>query len=234
LPDAQETAEERLDTILTDGVALDLFNAKACAAFLEEIDRHVDAINSKKVGKAYFATQQQVLQEHMLLLIWRLFEPYSNKNENRTIPQALHLIRESKSTLPFRNRPAAIEFARNSLPNETIEDSICDSQLREVWLKAASVKLPRPQENAKNELSRALHKIQNIRHQALAHRAEVSRSTLLAPPWLTLQELLETAEDLLTGFERAFLISRHNLKIDLARPLVSLKNLLREAGIIPQ
>ena len=234
LPEIRRTPVEQLTDIVSDGVALDVFGARMCAELLEELDSHVEQINTKKIGMAFFGNQQLILNHHMLLLIWRLFEPHTSDSSNRTIPAALGLIRASGSALPIQDRARALEFARSLPSAEHLSDSIDDDQLRDSWLKAATDRLPRPQETAKRDLSRALHKIQKVRHQALAHRADVGASLLIVPAWSTLRDLIETAEALMTAIADAFLTVSYSISTDVRRPVVSLRRLMAAAGIVPE
>ncbi len=89
-----------------------------------------------------------------------------------------------------------------------------------------------PQPKARKDLSRALHKIQEVRHRALAPCADTAKTSLLVPGWSTLRDLIEFTEALLTAIESAFLTVSHDISSDARRPVLSLRKPLQAAEIL--
>jgi hypothetical protein len=79
--DAQRTVEAILDDLVSEGVALDVYEADQARLLLEELDGFVEPINQSGIGKHFVANLQGILQRELVLSLSRLYEPYSDRNQ---------------------------------------------------------------------------------------------------------------------------------------------------------
>lgn len=106
----RSAAEVGLDDIVSEGVALDVFEADLARLLLEELDRFVEQINQTGTGKHFVANLQRILQRDLVLGLSRLYEPYSDRNPGRSLSAMVHHVETHATELRVWQRESLIDF----------------------------------------------------------------------------------------------------------------------------
>ena len=227
------SARELLDDVVCDGVAIDVFHADQARRLLEEFDLFVAPINAKGLGKRFVANLQLILERHLLLSIYLLYEPYSGRNPSRSISAAIHLISAHADELQIADRQPVFDFL--TFHGESSEDLACgsDEHLSRILVRYLNATLPQPNSGSGRPLDQALVNVKRVRDKALAHHDRVDRASLVVPAWAKLAELIGFARRFAVLIARSYLNVHHDLEHNAARAASSLRRLLKSAGLEP-
>lgn len=126
----QEDATSTLRTIVSKGIAIDLFHAHEASSLNLYIGEVADDINRATFG-AFFGSIQIILGRFQALSVARLYEAPSKRYTIRSIPTAISMLREHADVLPIEQRPGLEEALRRlGAPKQDVRNP-CDVQLTE-------------------------------------------------------------------------------------------------------
>lgn len=112
MTNAQRAAETILDDLVSEGVALDVYEADQARRRLEELDRFVEPINQSGIGKHFVANLQRILQRDLVSALARLYEPHSDRNPGRSLRAIVRHIRTHAAALPVWHPESVDELPR--------------------------------------------------------------------------------------------------------------------------
>jgi len=101
------TAREKLDEIVREGLAVDLYYADEANSLYSEIGQNADEINTATFG-AFFGGLQLILGRYLILSTARLFDAPNSKYQIRSLPSAILLLRNNRETLAIEQRPGLL------------------------------------------------------------------------------------------------------------------------------
>ena len=91
---------EKLEKIVRDGIATDIFIAERAYAVFKTIGEKSGEINSLRGSSTFFVSAQAAFKDQFLLSMARLFDNPSDKYETRCIKGVINLLAESPRSLP--------------------------------------------------------------------------------------------------------------------------------------
>jgi len=187
------SAQDELKDVISNGIALDIFNAEEAFALEEFIGINADAINKATFG-AFFGDLQLILNRQLILSLARIYEAPNNRYSIRSIPVGLKILEENAGTLPIPERPTLIKDLKKLGLDASMLNPMTDQELTIEVVNYLKGKIPRPIENG-SLLDRALHATQTLRNKNVAHPESIAWSDLPKPKYSELKTLIDIAKD---------------------------------------
>ncbi len=232
-------AGELLKDIVSNGIALDVFDAEEVFALDELIEENADSIYEAKFG-AFFGTLQRYLCRQLILSVARIFES-NNRYQLRSIPAALKIMRENSEELEIPERPTLvrelvvlgyIEHELNALPNQC---------LTELVVKHFEDAIPKAVAESEINLETALHALKTVRDKNVAHHEAIEWENLPKPTYAQLRELTELAKEFVSVVGLPYLSTVYRcdrgdylLSSDAGRAFRCLKRMLTKLGVLSE
>lgn len=224
-------AKAILDDLVSEGAALDVYEADQARRLLEELDRFVEPINQSGTGKHFAANLQGILQRELVLALSRLYEPYSDRHPGRSLRALIRHIRTHAAMLRVGHRESVINLLSVRGEPRAATGVLSDVDLSIRLSDLLDAQLPRPDATSGRPLDAALALLKTVRDKRIAHRDQVSRSVLLIPGWDHLIELIDEARTIVEMVAGAYVVAGYNLTSDAKAAARSLRRLLRSAGL---
>jgi AbiU2 len=231
MTEARSAAEVGLDDIVSEGVALDLFEADLARLLLEELDRFVEQINQTGIGKHFAANLQRILQRDLVLGLSRLYAPYSDRNPGRSLPAMLHHIETHAAELRVWQRESLIDFLTARGESRPTIEAFSDEHLSLSLSSHLGMHVARADATSGRPGDEALARLKTVRDKRVAHHDRVSHSSLLIPGWPHLVDLIDGARAMVEMVADTYLRVGYNLAGDAKDAARSLRRLLTRAGL---
>jgi hypothetical protein len=231
MTEARNAAEAGLDDIVSEGVALEVFEADQARLLLEELDRFVGQINETGLGKQFFANLQRILQRDLILGLSRLYEPYSVRNPGRSLPATAHHVATHAAELQVWNRQPLFNFLIIHGESRLEIEAFSDERLSLTLARHLDLNMVRADSTTGRPLDEALARPKAVRDKRIAHHDRVSHSSLLIPGWNHLVDLIDGARGTVELVADSYLRVSYNLVSDAKQAVHSLRRLLDRAGL---
>lgn len=184
---------EELKDIISNGIALDLFDAEEVLAIDEIVGRNANAINEATFGQ-FFGSLQRYIGRILILSVARIFEN-NERFKIRSIPAALKIMSENSSDLRIPERPTLIKEMINLGYIKSDLDQMTEKALTELVVSHFEVAIPKAVKESEIELESALHALKTVRDKNVAHHEAVEWNNLPKPTYAQLRELIEITKD---------------------------------------
>jgi hypothetical protein len=218
-----------LDDLISNGVALDLFEAKQARMLLDHLGLNAVAINTKGFGRI-FGQLQTTLERSFVLMLCRLLEREVQKYKIRSIPAALKFLDENHETSQILNRPHIVEFMMQRGFDHAPLNALPDSELTSALVSEFHSILPISDER-EHDLGEAISQLRTIRDKGIAHHEVVEVSELPSVKRYDIDALMEGVSELIDVVGPSYLAVHHDLDRDVKKTESSLEKLLRAAGV---
>lgn len=232
----KEDPKSTLRTIVSKGIAIDLFHAHEASSLDLYIGEVADDINRATFG-AFFGSVQILLGRFQALSLARMFEAPSKRYTIRSIPTAISILRGHADALPIEQRPGLEEaLCRLGVPTQDMR-SLNDAELTEF---VAGFFEQRMQSISVGELDGTdlLETVKNIRDKFLAHHEDVELDAMRKPTHPECDSLMQFAREFVSavGFGYFSIVytddsGTYGLDLDATRSTRSLRRMLNRAGI---
>jgi hypothetical protein len=231
-------SEELINRLRADAerLAADIFKAERSLELCRAIGRHSDRINSDNFGP-FFGGLQDVLTEHMMLIIARLYEKPNKRHRLSSIPVMLEQLEREAAKLPLVERKLASGILVSMGEDREFLDKLSDNQFKATLLCTFRNELPDVENSDVCDLSRGLESLRTIRDKRIAHHEVVAEGLIPAVTWRECMDLLGFAQKFLGAVGWAFLCvvylheGRYFLSDDAKRSARALRRLLERAGL---
>ncbi len=231
------SAKEILKDIVSNGIALDIFDVEEAFALVKLIGENADAINQARYGR-FFGAYQKQLGRIIILSVARMFET-NDRYQLRNIPAALKILREQGKKLKVLHR----NYLREQLVGPGREGNtlhnLDDARLTELVVAHFEKVIPKAVESSDIALERALHALKTVRDKTVAHPEAVEWEDLPKPTYSELGELTELAKDFVSVVGLPYLgmayrpdNGNYMLSSDAKRTSLCLKRMLRNLDVI--
>jgi hypothetical protein len=231
MTEVRNTAEVGLDDIVSEGVALDVFEADQARLLLEELDRFVEEINQTGIGKQFFANLQCILQRDLVLGLSRLYAPYSARNPGRSLPAAVHHIETHAVELRVWHRRSVLDFLTTHGESHPAIEALSDERLSLILTSRLALNMARADSTSGRPRDDALAHLKAVRDKRVAHHDRVDHSSLLIPGWNHLVDLINDARGTVEMVADAYLRVSYNLASDAKSAARSLRRMLNRTGL---
>jgi len=219
----------KLDDLIADGVALDLFEAKQAQMLLDHIGLNAAAINTRGFGRI-FGQLQTILERNFVLMLCRLFEREAQSYKIRSIPAALKFIDENRDTLKILDRQRIVKFLEQRGGSKASFNELADNELTSALVSEFQSILPISNGGA-HALREAISKLKILRNKSVAHHEVVEISELPSVKRYDTDALVEGANEFINVVSPSYLAVHHDLDRDVNKTESSLGKLLRAAGV---
>lgn len=110
---------EKLEDIIRQGVAVDLFHADEALSLDMFVGQHADEINKATFG-VFFGSLQIILTRNLILHVAKMYEKPSKRHPTRSIPSAIVILKDHGDDLVIEQRPGLVAALarRGALPGE--------------------------------------------------------------------------------------------------------------------
>lgn len=237
---------EKLEGIIRQGVAVDLFHADEALSLDMFVGQHADEINKATFG-AFFGSLQIILTRNLILHVARMYEKPkepTRRNPNpypiRSIPAAIWILKEHVDDLVIEQRHSliAVLVRRGAPPDEmgTLSDRELTNYLVSFFEQRYSKAHPDGVAN-----SRALEALRTLRDKVVAHPEAIRLEDMPKPLYQEIEDLMELARAFVAAVGSGYLSfdyeaddGHYFMAGDAKRPTTSLKRLLQAADVLPR
>ena len=218
-----------LDDLISNGVALDLFEAKQARLLLDHIGSIAQAINAMNFGR-FFGQLQITLGRQFVLMMCGLFEQESRSYKLRSIPAVLKFLDDNRETLQIQDRPRVVKLLVDHGDNEALLNALSDNDLTAAVVSAFHSILP-ISTNRKHDLSEAVFRLRAFRDKSVAHHEVIEVSQLPGIMRHDIDALMLGASQFVKVVGPSYLGVHHDIDSDARKTELSLEKLLRAARI---
>lgn len=219
----------KLDDLIANGVALDLFEAKQALMLLDHLGLNAVAINNNGFGRI-FGQLQTTFERSFVLMLCRLFEHEVREYKIRSIPTVLEFLDENRETLKIIDRPRIVKFLEQRGGTKASFNELADKDLTSALVSEFQSILPIGNGGAQ-ALSWIISKLQTLRNKSVAHHEVVEISELPSVKRYDTDALIEGANEFINVVGPSYLAVHHDLDLDVNKTESSLGKLLRAAGV---
>lgn len=221
------SAQEKLKDILSNGIAIDIFDAEEIYALEEFIGYNAVEINKLTFG-VFFGSIQRLLNRQLILLVARLYEKPNKYYPTRSIPSALKVLKENADSLEIQQRPILEKKLEKQGMNLNELKLLTDEDLTLKVVYFFNNKMPLSEEKSELVLGKALYSAQTLRNKYIAHHETVSWKELPKPTYEQLVDLIEVAKEFVSIIGMSYLSGDYLSGSDATRSSRCLKRLLEK------
>jgi hypothetical protein len=233
-----KSAKAELDGLLTDGVAITVFQAEEALRLEELIGREATRVNAAGFG-ALFGSLQVILGRYMILMAAQLFEKPSRRYSIRSVPAAIKFLYDNAEVLVVEQRAGlldgllrlgALAHDLRASPDPDVTRFVArffEEQLSRIDLDEAST-------------GRALVALKGLRDKVVAHSEAVQLDDLPKPTYAEIDRLVSLARSFVGAVAWGYLTIAYeddsgssSLSYDAGRAARSLRRLLEQSDILP-
>jgi len=185
---------EELKDIVTEGIALDIFDAEESLAFLDSIGTNADEINKATFG-AFFGTLQRYLNRQLVLSVSRLFEEPKKRYRIRSLRTAINVLENNAAAIVIPEKPNLIVALKALGAYTEGMEKATDEEITLEVVDFFSAKFPKANQESIAALDVALYATKTIRDKNIAHSEAVSWDELPKPTYVQLEHLVEIAKE---------------------------------------
>ncbi|HEV8363878.1 MAG TPA: hypothetical protein VGQ52_10200 [Gemmatimonadaceae bacterium] len=231
-------ARERLNAIVCDGLAVDLYYADEANALYSRIGESAHQIDRATFG-AFFGSIQLMLGRYLILSTVRLFDRPTSKYQVRSVPAALRLLRDNRDTLAIEQRHGLVStLVRRGVARDEVSH-LSDIELSDFVVDFFENRLSSSTpEGAANAC--ALTRLKTARDKVIAHSEVLISESIPSTTFAEMDSLLDLARCFVAAVGFGYLSSAHEtddghnfLASDARRSTICLTRLLERAGVIP-
>lgn len=230
---------EKLEGIIRQGVAVDLFHADEALSLDMFVGQHADEINKATFG-AFFGSLQIILTRNLILHVAKMYEKPSKRYPTRSIPSAIVILKDHGDDLVIEQRPGLVAALarRGALPGEMkkLSDRELTNYLVSFFEQRYSKAHPEGVAN-----SRALEALRTLRDKVVAHPEAIRLEDMPKPLYQEIEDLMELARAFVAAVGSGYLSfdyeaddGHYFMADDAKRPTTSLKRLLQAADVLPR
>lgn len=229
---------ERLEDIITEGVAIDLYHVLESISLEEFVGREAGRINAATFG-AFFGSLQLILGRFLVLQTARIFERPSSKYVTRSIPSAISVLRENSERLIIEQRPALVRSLSRLGARGADLERLRDPELTRFSACFFGDRLS--DSHAEGiENAAALDRVITVRDKWVAHPESIRVEDLPRSTFADIDRLSEFAMKFVGAIGLGYVNSvyedsegKYLMMSDARRSTVCLKRLLAKAEVIP-
>lgn len=234
--DKEFQARAKLEAIIADGIAIDLYHAHEARSLDLFISESAEAINKASFG-SFFGSIQRICGRYQALSVARMFEHASERFMLRSIPSALAILKEHGHLIPIEQRPGLEKELRHLGADAETISKLQDSELTEFVVKFFEGRLQNLKigERTGREV---VDTLKTVRDKLLAHHEHVDEAVLKRPSYAELEALLQYAKEFLGAVGFGYLSiaytdddGTYGLDIDATRSTRCLNRILKSLGI---
>jgi hypothetical protein len=197
-------AEKKLNDLLLNGIAKEIFAADQAKALAETIGKNSPVINDNGFG-VLFGTLQNVLSDHQTLAVAKIYDPPSSRYPTRSIPATLSLLEEFHGLWSLPERFILEDLIISDGNNETaIVRDMSNQDLSTAVVARFNKGLPAVGKS-NCVLSSALKIVRNARDKVHAHNEAVEKAVRKLPTWGEVELLVNYAKDFMCVIGRGYL-----------------------------
>jgi hypothetical protein len=235
--DEMSDPRNQLRDIVSEGLAIDIFEAEESIALSWMIGNNATEINKATFG-AFFGSIQRIIGRHGVLAVSRLYEPYSKRYPIRSIPAALKALREHAGVLKIEQKHVIGEklhkdgFASRDLAG------ISDKEATLRLVESFEHGLPQISKAHIDDLSRMLEGVKEVRDKTIAHHEIVDAGKKPSATYAELDHLIEYAKNFACVVGAGYLSVMYGtaddyiLTSDAKRASICLNRMLVKAAVI--
>lgn len=161
-----------LQRLITGGLVEDIRQIEESLVLQQQIYEYAEKINQADLGPL-FGRLQLILSKYSLIATIRLFDLPDDRYPSRSIPAILNHMRFTADYLNIVDREYIINRLIGFGHEKEQFEGIADPWITQLVRKEFSDHLPNAGEPEANELSGALHFLNNLKNRPIAHREEV-------------------------------------------------------------
>lgn len=236
---------EKLEDIIRQGVATDLFHADEALSLEMFIGQQANEINKATFG-AFFGSLQIILTRNLILHVARMYEmpklPTKRNTEPypiRSIRSAIETIKEHGDDLVIEQRSGLIAaLARRGAPPDEIR-KLSDRELTAYLVSFFEQRYSDAHPNGVTN-SQTLEALKTLRDKVVAHPEAIRLEDIPKPLYQEIENLVELARAFVSVVGFGYLSIAYEaddghyfLAGDAKRSTTSLKRLLRAADVLP-
>ena len=216
-----------------NGILENIFAADEAYSLAFCIGKHADGVNKSGYGVA-FRPVQEVLGQHFVLSVTKLFEQPKLKYSTRSIPATVRILQSKASELTIRERFAMLSRFSRIGGDATRLQNLSDDEVTIAIIGYYSSLLPSKEAVTGFRAWRTLHALKSRRDKVIAHNESAPDSFFPTTTWGEARALVNLAKSfvdvvstgylgfVLTGDDGSFFIER-----DSRRSTQTLDKLLR-------
>lgn len=237
---------ERLEDIIRQGVAVDLFHADEALSLDMFVGQQANEINKATFG-AFFGSLQLILTRNLVLHVARMYEkPKEATNRTptpypiRSIRSAIVILKEHGDDLAIEQRPGLIAaLARRGAPLDEME-KLSDRELTNYLVSFFERRYSAAHlDGAAN--ARTLEALKTLRNKVVTHNEAIRLEDIPKPPYQEIEDLIELARTFVAAVGSGYMSldyeaddGHYLMAGDARRSTTSLKRLLQAADVLPK
>lgn len=237
---------ERLEDIIRQGVAVDLFHADEALSLDMFVGQRANEINKATFG-AFFGSLQIILTRNLILHVARLYEQPkepTKRNPNpyliRSIPAAIGILKAHGNSLAIEQRSSLISaLARREAPRDELE-KLSDRELTDYLVSFIERRYSEAHPDGVAN-SRVLEAIKTLRDKVVTHHEVIRPEDIPKPLYQEIEDLIELARTFVAAVGFGYLSIAYEaddghylMAGDARRSTTSLKRLLQAADVLPK
>ena len=229
----------KLEDIIREGVAVDLYHVEEVLSLDDSIGREADRINTATFG-AFFGSLQIILGRFLILQVARMFEQPNSRYPIRSIPAAISVLQECSDGLVIEQRPGLLH--RLSRAGASIQSlvSLSDPDLTrfvaDFFARQLSESDPEGVQNA-----HALLALKTVRDKNVAHPEAIPVEDLPKTTFADIDQLVALAKSFVSAVAFGYFSTVYDaddgysfISSDAKRSTICLERLLQKAAVIPE
>ena len=171
--------QDKLKEIITNGIAIDVFDAEESLSLSLYIAGNAEKINDASFGP-FFGSIQRYLDRQLILSTVKIFEEEKGRHKIKSIPSALKLMKNSAEKLEILEY-LDIEKLLGIQANASNKDKNTNKLVADYFLERI------PSSNVK--------KLKTVRDKRIAHHEIVIPDSIKSPTYNEIGDLIDFAKD---------------------------------------
>jgi hypothetical protein len=234
-----ESFKAKLDALITDGVAITVFQAEEALRLEELVGREAPRINAAGFG-ALFGSLQVILGRYIILTTAQLFEKPNQRYQIRSVPAAIKFLYDHADALVVEQRPALLRsLSQLGAPVKDFQEGP-DPEVTRFVAQFFEEQVSRVDLDEASGEARALTALKTLRDKVVAHSEAVQLEDLPKPTYAEIDRVVALARSFVGAVAFGYLSVGYDdnsgspsLSFDAQRATTSLRRLLERSGVLP-